>query len=121
MASCFGPHAKRVILRQFLRVMTLLVIAISVTAFFLIVFGELTRPALKPPTVFELATVILVISPLWFGFHSMASRVVTPPIPPLVQVLLASIITAAFSVWVLPDILIWFLGTVLEFARQFGF
>lgn len=117
MASCFGPNSTKAVLRELLGGVVRLLVAIAATSCLLVFFGQLAMPVMVPPSLPALVGVMLVISPIWLGFFAMSSRVMTPPLPWVFQILLASAVTAAFSVWVLPDLLLWFFTTLSKFAN----
>jgi hypothetical protein len=118
MASCFGPDSKKAVLKELGQGGVKIITAMAMTCPLLVAFGAMAFPTLSSPSVGELAGMIVVISPIWLGFHEMASRMITPPIPWILRALLSAVITAAFSVWVLPKILLWFFTTLSELSNQ---
>lgn len=121
MASCLGPKSKKAVFAELLAGTLRMLVAIILTCSFLVLFGRQAFPRADFVGFPRLLGLLLIISPLWFGFYEMSWRMVTPPFHWSVRVLLASLITAAFSVWVLPDLLRWFFAKVFRFFDSVAF
>jgi len=104
MASCLGPNLKKHLFPPLLGGVGKFFLGLIVTGYFLTLFAAERLEEFGDPKAAASLVVLLIISPIWFGFYSLFG-IFIKPIHWSLNLIASSIASAAVAVWVLPGFL----------------